>query len=301
MSSAICRFFRERHLQNVKKLKYPCTQAIASLEMSNLDLQKKLISWGLLDPPADGVFGAQSGAALDIACKLRGLTRNEGFKLLNLNTPAIALNLTDNLASRIVKYMQAKEYFVALGDRAYNIVYLEGGNEDGSVNNDAPNLWNDLRIVIEVPTATGIPVIADCWNATSEPGDYYTQNPMNPDGAFRIAFGQYKAWLVGKHHDHDALVQCGEIRGYRDANKDYSRAGDRLVSGSNFGVNQHWGYDMSEVGRASAGCLVGKTRSGHQAFMKLIKRDRRYQVSNNYVFMTTIIAGDDLAQLYPVT
>ncbi|MDZ8140831.1 MAG: hypothetical protein RM049_37020 [Nostoc sp. DedQUE04] len=38
--------------------------------------------------------------------------------------------------------------------------------------------------------------------ASTEPGKYYTENPMNSNGAFRIAFGNYQdAWKIGKHHE----------------------------------------------------------------------------------------------------
>lgn len=265
--------------------------------MDNLQLQQTLISWGLLDPPADGLFGGQSKAALSYACQLCGVP--ESPQGIADKVDPIPLHLDNSFASRIVKYMIAKGYHISKGERLYNIVYVEGENDDGTPNADTPNYFNDLRMIIEIKR-DGIPKIIGMWNATTEPGDYYTLHPMNPDGAFRIAFGQYKAWQVGIHKDHEALIQCGEISGYRDANEDYMRTGDKLVTGSDFCVDQHWGYDFDLVGRASAGCLVGRTRSGHREFMKLVKSDRRYEASDSYVFLTTIIAGDDLARTFPI-
>jgi hypothetical protein len=122
---------------------------------------------------------------------------------------------------------------------------------------------------------------------------------MNPGGAARIKFGQYKAWQVGIHGTsdrHEALVQTGgEITVHRDFNKDYQRSGDKLDTGY-FAVNQHWGYDLpyTNVYFASAGCLVGRTRQGHREFMSLIKKDQRYQLNDRYVFYTTVIYGQDL-------
>ena len=43
------------------------------------------------------------------------------------------------------------------------------------------------------------PVILGKWLATTEPGAYYTEHPVNPAGAARIEFGQYQAWRVGMH------------------------------------------------------------------------------------------------------
>lgn len=201
-----------------------------------------------------------------------------------------------DLASRIIAYMRAKNYVVFNQPRNYNIIYVEGMNEDGTLNDDAPNEFNDRRIVIEV--INGIPKIVNHWQATTEPGNYYTFNPMNSKGAARIKFGQYQAWSVGIHGNaepHEALIQVDPITVCRDYNQDFSRTGDKLDTGL-FGVNQHWGYDLpvNDVSNASAGCLVGRRRQGHREFMKIIKADRRYQVDSNYVFYTTVIGGDDL-------
>lgn len=121
---------------------------------------------------------------------------------------------------------------------------------------------------------------------------------MNPLGAARIAFGQYKAWCVGTHHPnaasaHQALVQIEPISVYRDRNKDFKRPGDMVDTGL-FAINQHWGYDapQDDLGRTSAGCLVGRTRDGHRKFMSLVKTDPRYIASRSYRFMTTVLPGD---------
>jgi hypothetical protein len=60
-----------------------------------------------------------------------------------------------------------------------------------------------------------------------------------------------------------------------------------------FGINHHWGYDLpvNDLGHSSAGCLVGRTRSGHRQFMSLLKSDPRYAESNGYRFLTAIISA----------
>lgn len=104
----------------------------------------------------------------------------------------------------------------------------------------------------------------------------------------------YKSWSVGYHGNHQALVQVAPIQVCRDFNKDFTRVGDSVDVGL-FGVNQHWGGDASVIGKWSAGCLVGQSIKGHQEFMKLVKQDARYEADKNYVFWTTVIAGDDLS------
>ncbi len=230
--------------------------------------------------------------------KLAGLSptgKLDDITLKTLSCPSFSLKLdSQDLASRIVRYMLDQGYFVSAGPSRYNIIYLEGADKNGSPNNDRFNEWNDRRIVIEILGNT--PQIVGNWLATTEPGATYTYNPMNPGGAFRIAFGQYRAWTFGLHgrRQYPALVQCSAVSGYRDKNRDGTRTGDTLVTGV-FGVNQHHGYDMQFVDAASAGCLVGQSIEGHQAFMKLLRGDRRYQVNSNYVFYTTIIPADKLA------
>lgn len=201
---------------------------------------------------------------------------------------------SSSLATQIVNYMRAKRYKVFEGKYNYNIVYIEGMNVDGSLNSDRPNEFNDLRLVIEI--INGVPDIVGMWEATTEPGRQYTQSPLNAKGAARIAFNQYDAWQVGIHKDHEALVQTGgAVSVHRDFDKNFIRTGDKIYTGY-FGINQHWGYDMSSdnIGGASAGCLVGRTRKGHREFMRLIKQDSRYKKNKNYIFTTTVIPGDDL-------
>jgi hypothetical protein len=268
--------------------------------MTNIQVQQVLINCGLLDPPADGSWGAQSHAALVDFQKLAGLSptgKLDNSTLKTLSAPSFSINLNGNdLASRIVRYARSKGYFVSAGPRRYNIVYLEGADKDGTPNADEFNVWNDRRLLIEIPDGT--PKIVGNYLATTEPGSTYTYNPMNPGGAFRIAFGQYRAWTFGRHGrtQYPALVQCGEISGYRDKNQDGARTGDLFVTGDNFGVNQHHGWDMQVIDNASAGCLVGQSIEGHEEFLDKLRSDRRYQVNSNYVWYTTIIPADKLAQ-----
>ena len=204
----------------------------------------------------------------------------------------------NDLASRILRYMQEKNYKIFEGAREYNIVYVEGMHTNGTLNNDEFNQFNDIRLVIEI--LGGKPkIVGGPWEATTEPGDYYTDNPFIPEkGAARIEFGQYTAWQIDIHNnDHKALVQSkGEISVCRDLNKDGARTND-IVDTGNFWINQHHGYNnpKDNVGRASAGCLVGRTVSEHEAFMRLIEQDRRYQESRDFVFTTTVIPGNALS------
>lgn len=206
--------------------------------------------------------------------------------------------LDNSLVSRFVKYGVLMGYTFDSNPGECNIFYSEGMNLDGSLNNDAPNRWNDLRSVIAFknkrPYFLFPPVLA-----TTEPGRKYTFRKLNPNGAFRIKFGQYKnVWPIGIHRtpDHIALVQRGELCGHRDLNQDFSRSGDKVFCGSGFGVNQHHGGNANLVGGWSAGCLVGKTVSKHFQFMDVLKRDPRYRANRGYKFGSIIAPGDDIVR-----
>ena len=273
----------------------------------SIDLQNRLIKLGCLDAPADGDFGPVSMLVLRLYAAQVGIPLDETLDsrlaqslLDHTDDSFMPLTLGDDLASRLVKYMQLRNFWLARLPGFLNIVYVEGANEDGSLNADEFNTFNDRRLVIGIKN--GKPTILFNALATTEPGKFYTDNPINPGGAARIAFGQYKAWRVGIHKAgtptaHEALVQVGPISIFRDLNKDGKRTGDRVDIGSGFGVNQHSGHNASvtNIGKASAGCLVGRTNIEHQQFMKLVKTDPRFQdASKGYVYMSTVIAGDDL-------
>ncbi len=290
---------------------YTIAQLAADEELAT-DIQKCLIWLRLLDSPADGRFGPISTEALQefqkyMDCPQIGVLDNETTKKLIETDPeelfeALELKLRpgDDLAGRIIKYMLLKKYHISIRPKEYNIVYVEGINTDGTLNTDAPNKFNDRRIVIEIDD--GIPRIVDNWDATTEPGTYYTDYPINVKGAARIQFEQFKAWRVGPHRNQPlALRQAKPITVHRDRNRDGFRTNDSLDTGL-FGINQHHANNAPrhDIGRWSAGCLVGRTTVGHDQFMEIIMADRRYQLNNNYLFETTIIPGDDLLQQFPI-
>lgn len=210
-------------------------------------------------------------------------------------------NRTDSnpaLAARIVAYMLAKGYTVATGPGEYNIVYLEGCNADGTPNRDEMDAWNDRRIVITSDYARECYVIAHNAAATTEPGRYYTRNPMNRKGVARIAFGQYTAWRPGTHKGQPALVQVAPVPVHRDMNQNGIRdAADRIDHGI-FGINQHGtraGFKGRTIGQHSAGCAVGQIYDEHLQFIELVNRDSRLLADvKHFVITATFINGDDL-------
>jgi hypothetical protein len=98
------------------------------------------------------------------------------------------------------------------------------------------------------------------------------------------------------YHTHRALIQVGEIEGYRDPRKTFKRDYNYPVRGANFGVHQHWGYNYphDDLRNSSAGCLVGRTTDGHLEFMAAVLADARHQANSAYRFMTVVMPAGDL-------
>jgi hypothetical protein len=271
-----------------------------------IEAQKALDEFGYLDPPADGKWGAVSNWALEEFCTRHGLALTDGFTpdvaqaLLNPSKPLPDIAPRHDWFDKVLSYMNQKGYWISRHPACTNIVYLEGVNPDGTLNDDRPNVFNDLRVIFTIDDA-GRPQL-ECWEATTEPGTHWTIQPMNENGAARIAFDQYQAWQVGWHNwrkqppsKHEALVQVEPVAVHRDLNKDFKRTNDRIYTGL-FGINQHWGYDApkNDLGTTSAGCQVGRTKSGHREFMRLVKGDARYQARSSYKFLTAILPGDEV-------
>ena len=204
-----------------------------------------------------------------------------------------------DLAGRVVSVMKKRGMRLDTGSGQVNIVYIEGMGPEGTKNDNPPNQFNDARFVIGFDGA--VPRILGAWEATTEPGNYWTEHRMNPGGAFHIALEQQTAWVVGTHHAgsssaHEALVQHGVIRGFRDPDETGKRDLRHPYAGDDMGINQHWGYDLpkNDLGTSSAGCLVGRMKTGHRQFMALVKSDPRYIANNRFVFTAAVLPASEV-------
>lgn len=265
------------------------------------DVQGRLSAAGLLDPPIDGSLGPVSLWALTEFAERMGLSAEDGLSveigkalLTNANETFKSAPAGGDLASRLAAAMDQRGYWMSRHPDCFNIVYVEGVEEDGKPNGNAPNRFNDMRYLLQF-ASDGTPRLSGAWQATTEPGKHWTDHPKVKAGAARIEFGQYKAWSVGMHHPnsasrHEALVQVDKITIRRDLNKDYKRDGDLKFTGD-FAINQHWGYDLpaNDIGKAGAGCLIGRTKQGHRDFMALVKTDPRHLANSAYKYMTAVL------------
>ena len=191
---------------------------------------------------------------------------------------------------------------------AVNIVYIEGANDDGTANPDRPDRWNDMRYIVGM--------VAGEWQvifrqvATTEPGVYYTQRPLNKKGAARIELDTYHqpAWAEGLHQGKQpALVQRKSVLIRRDFNRDGKRNNSEKPHQSGLiGLNQHStspDFKGQLVGKWSAACLVGYDYAKHLNFLQILRFDVRRLASEaikqEYLHDTWMIAGDRFAKFTP--
>lgn len=221
------------------------------------------------------------------------------FRGASTKPPTVPVPAATDLAGRIVAAMRKRGLRIDTVPGQVNTVYVEGMGPEGDKNDNRPNEFNDARFVIGFDGAR--PRILGAWEATTEPGNYWTEHRMNPGGAFHIALEQQTAWVVGVHHSgspsaHEALVQHGVIRGFRDPDETGKRDTRHPYAGEDMGINQHWGYDLAkgDLGTSSAGCLVGRMKSGHRQFMTLVKSDPRYIANNRFVFTAAVLPASEV-------
>lgn len=98
----------------------------------------------------------------------------------------------------------------------------------------------------------------DYFEASTDPGSYYIDHPMCPQGCARLQPGLW--WYQkGTHLNiHPALVQSEEVTVDR-----IDKSGNKVNQSTGFfGINIHSGGSEFEVGRFSAGCQVVKCPEG---------------------------------------
>jgi hypothetical protein len=118
------------------------------------------------------------------------------------------------------------------------------------------------------------------FNATTDPGTFWLQNPMQAQGTAILAEGQYSnAYAIGLHKGlYEALVQVKPVTILRDYDRnavlDFSNG--KKVTGY-FGINLHRANRTGTtkyVNKNSAGCQVFENADDFAAFMKLCNKHR---------------------------
>lgn len=164
------------------------------------------------------------------------------------------------IVERQISYDMVKAVF---NNKGY--VFFEGGDLDLNIfgiraSSDVINRFNDfVCVAYKINGEKKVNI----YEATTDPGRFWLQNPINNKGCAILKEGQYRGvYKLGKHQGkYKALVQVGnEVEVYRDDNKDLVLDKNELsVMSGYFGINIHRShpkYEVTEVNKYSAGCQV---------------------------------------------
>lgn len=212
--------------------------------------------------------------------------------VLNIpSSPAVSQPANGNAGTGVInlqnmlKAMQRKNYVIYTKPYQLNIVGVRA-------NTATPNSFDDSINVFYKDKNGG-------WQfksnpATTDPGTYYLNNPMNVNGTAIVVPGQYiNSHKIGLHkNEYTALVQQGNITVTRDFNKDNKlnfKTG-REETGF-FGINIHKaGTSSTIVDKWSAGCQVFARSSDFDSFISLCRQHSNLY-GNNFTY-TLLEEGD---------
>ena len=176
------------------------------------------------------------------------------------------------------------------GNYNLNIV----GIRNSSTSEEVTNKFDDLMTVSYR--------VDDTWyfqqyGCTTDPGKYYTENLLNPDGVAILVPGQYRsAYSIGLHQGkYEALRQMKPLQVYRDDNKDncYDMQPDNIQEGI-YGINIHRASatgTSTQIDKWSAGCQV---IADHEDFNKLMWLARQAEGIWGNSFTYTLIDSQDI-------
>lgn len=187
----------------------------------------------------------------------------------------------------IISAMENKSYKVFTDSRGHDLNIVGIRTDD-----DTANSFNDWLTVFYT--------YDDIWNffafpATTDPGLFYRENPINVRGTAVMKPGQYRgAYRIGKHRGYKALQQNGAITVYRDANKDeiIDTTGVEEDTGIH-AINIHRANahrPSIQVGKWSAGCQVLQDPDHFSFLLTLCERGSE-KFSNSFTY--TLLAESD--------
>jgi len=121
----------------------------------------------------------------------------------------------------------------------------------------------------------------EAYQATTDPGKYWLNNPMSSKGTAILVPGQYRStWEVALHQDkYEALCQRKPVKVFRDNDQDNELdfISESIESGI-FGINIHRSNpytESSQVDKWSAGCQVFKRAKDFYDFMNLCNKSAK--------------------------
>ena len=159
-------------------------------------------------------------------------------------------------------------------------------------NTSVPNIFNDSLNVLFTDSSGKL--VSYTWMATTDPGTYWLQNPLNEYGTAILKPGQYvNSHAIGMHRGlYLALVQVNPVTVVRDFNRDgkadYNTG--RQETGM-YGINIHRAQETGltkTIDKYSAGCQVFANAADFGTFMQLADRHKSLY-GNSFTY--TLLSG----------
>ena len=172
--------------------------------------------------------------------------------------------------ARLQAAMKRQGYpFYDTGDYNLNIIGIRTDDQRS-------NLFNDW-IVLAFRQNDHEQLLA--FQATTDPGLHWLQNPMVETGTAILRPGHYRSlFTIGKHQGkYEALTQHSAVTVYRDNNRDaiMDTGDDVPVDYGHFGINLHRASpdgESRQVDRWSAGCQVIANSHDFDLLMAVARR-----------------------------
>jgi len=173
-----------------------------------------------------------------------------------------------------------------------NVIGIRNSETDGKVTNHF-----DDTLTLSYKDAAGEWKFHQ-WEATTDPGQYWIENPMNKDGCAILVPGQYRGSHKIRLHQgkYEALGQRRPVKVYRDNDRDLEYDTDEAtITEGVYGINIHRSNPYTEsyyVNKWSAGCQVFKKVDDFHDFMEICRKAR--DIWGN-TFSYTLIESKDFA------
>lgn len=161
--------------------------------------------------------------------------------------------ITPPPVTEVIRVMREKSYRVFENKKGYDLNIV--GIRNSEINQESYNDWISVFYLSD-----------GRWNyfpfpATTDPGSFYLQSPVNVKGTAILKPGQYRgSHKIGKHKNYKALQQNKPVTVFRDNNRDgYLNTENMEQEKGMFGINIYRSnaYRPSTlVGKWSAGCQV---------------------------------------------
>lgn len=126
------------------------------------------------------------------------------------------------------------------------------------------------------------------FKATTDPGRYYLNNPLLPNGTAALIEGQYiNSYSIGLHKgSQKALIQVKPVTIVRDTDRNNKLSFKGEIQTGLFGINIHRALSSGStqfIDRFSAGCQVFQNADDFEYFLDLCEKHRSLY-SNQFTY-----------------